>query len=353
MLRRAKMFLGVGLLTACASGLSGGFGSGLHAYDGSALGARILEPGHGIVRFALTEPAYVAIFEVVPGSGSTLIFPANHADSRRMFRAGVHSGLVSPFIDGRHAYTNLAYTNLAYTNLSFRRSNEPTYLFLIASDSPLAIAPYIGSVSTLRSAMGYSTFTSINSSAAFSAIQSLVIRNPETTEWTTDVYTIWPIQHGGLAYRRAITCTDGRTIIVSGNYIPVNCLRDTKKTKPPRDTTKQVVEKGKKGGPTGFAPRGDKPSRGAPNVESGVVRQPKPTARPEGSVARQPERMPKAETRVTREVHRAPKTESTVARQVDQTPRAAPAAVQRSTKAAPAPANSARAAESPRGNKVK
>src|SRR5215217_7909749 len=72
---------------ACAQAATTG---GL-APDRTVLEARLFPPDRGAMRFALAESSYVAVFELAPGRGVRLVYPADDASPERPLEPGWHA----------------------------------------------------------------------------------------------------------------------------------------------------------------------------------------------------------------------------------------------------------------------
>jgi hypothetical protein len=156
----------------------------------------------------LSEPAYISVFELSPGRGATLIYPArfqgqtlHHTGTNSL--AGFHARL------GRDAYVGVA-----------PMFPQPTYYLLIASREPLQIDHLMSSPYALRREMGLARFAGFQASSLMDDIVDIVV--PGTVSdagWAYDVHVVWPQR---VSERRArsldrlvpMTCGDGRVIHV-------------------------------------------------------------------------------------------------------------------------------------------
>ncbi|HEU4564993.1 MAG TPA: hypothetical protein VFS05_10110 [Gemmatimonadaceae bacterium] len=182
------------------------------------LSARLEAPMDGVLRFSTSRPAYVAIFEIVPGSGASLLYPAN-LDEPRMLSEGFHQQPVLGVVPGRWFY---------YRNAG--SSWDARYLFLVASERPLKLSRLQQQPATLRSALGYSTFTSVGVTRTMDALSRLVVRDYEADDWVTDFYTIVPPppppQRMAFA-STLIRCTDGTVRAYPTELLATQALRRT------------------------------------------------------------------------------------------------------------------------------
>src|ERR671933_1759595 len=83
----------IAAISACASGNTTVVYRPAPVVD--PLRASIVSPFTGEAAFTLSRPAYVAVFDVVPGVGAMLIFPASPFQDRPLV-AGYHRHVVGP-----------------------------------------------------------------------------------------------------------------------------------------------------------------------------------------------------------------------------------------------------------------
>ncbi len=169
-----------------------------------------LHHGTGGLGIDLSSPAYVAVFEIVPGRGAGLFYPA-YSDEASRFSSGFSHVLVA----GPRHYDWYFRRNPA----SFAVSGPRHYL-LVASRSPLRLDGLLDRPSALRSMMGYSRFSRMNADETMDDILSLVVPNVGDDDWTSDVLTVWPER----PYRSSdayvdqvyvtVVCRDGRRVVV-------------------------------------------------------------------------------------------------------------------------------------------
>lgn len=194
------------------------------------LQARIAPADHSSrqIRFHLSRPAYVAVFEVVPGAGVSLLYPSYRGADRRL-----HAGWHSP----SSRFARSAWRHRSWTE------NRPRYLYLIASDRPLMVERFARSPSALRHELGPYAFASHDPRRTMSMLDDLVLGPRADQEWTRDVYVQWPEQRmrdERVAYR----CSTGQVIRVPATAtrtdvqrICARYERTVREDHPRRDTT--------------------------------------------------------------------------------------------------------------------
>jgi hypothetical protein len=199
------------------------------AYDSDyplgPLEARILN-ADGRINIWTSRPAYVAVFEIVPGQGVGLLYPAYSEE-----RSYVHGGMQSLWITGSRSY-------YSYFLASQGASRDmPRYLYLIASETPLRLSRFVRSPGALRNSLGFNRFAAFNPYSVMEDLDALVVPTAANTQWTSDVFAIWPEQRyeGGLAdfdWIR-VRCQDGRIIEGPSYYVFSACARPDQRQAPP------------------------------------------------------------------------------------------------------------------------
>ena len=125
------------------------------------LEARVFPPYYGQVAVQLSKPAYVALFEVIPGRGVSLLYPQAGSGFQQSLESWVpmryapqrwlYTG-ASPFgIDGYalDAHDRSAYSDGAY-GVGAGAYSPPRYLFLLVSEHPLAVDQFQGDPTSVR-----------------------------------------------------------------------------------------------------------------------------------------------------------------------------------------------------------
>lgn len=146
------------------------------------LRASIVGPRVEGLSFHVNRPSYVALFEIVPGGGTSLVYP------------GPGMGRMNGFVfSGAHDVTRLRRYNAdQYLPVANRAFGGPRFFFLIASERPLDLGQFGGYGMGLRSSMGMH-FASANAYRAMESVASMVL--PSTADdgsWTSDMYVHWP-----------------------------------------------------------------------------------------------------------------------------------------------------------------
>ena len=212
MIRRLSALLIPLALAGCATAARESADEGLRA--------RMYHSSYG-VRVALSEPAHIAIFEVVPGERVSLFYPAVESDP-----AHIAAGRTTLHPAGRRAR--------AYPALFYGR--QAPLLYMIASRHPLDDA-LIRDMQEGLGTMASDMFRSNNAAQTMEFLASLVVPvNLPETEWTTDVLQLYPGGQlagtpGGAAANRGI-CRSG---LSDGDYICQNPAQQRgQRQSPPR-----------------------------------------------------------------------------------------------------------------------
>src|SRR5438552_1865203 len=194
---RLKLIASVPLLVLVACGTPSKTRVG--AAPEAPLQAALLPPTHGL-GFWVNQSAYVAVFDITPGSGIGLLYPNFGRDLERPVSAGPRWAAVSPAYRANQAF--------------FERPGAGSgmrYLFLIASRAPLNIDNTVGYADYLRTKMGPVAFTGGAFASMKTLISEVVPEQPEG-DWTTAMYIVPGTvggRRGGAIYQ-LVRCEDGR-----------------------------------------------------------------------------------------------------------------------------------------------
>lgn len=206
-------------------GYSGG-GGGAGGYDyeyASPLNARILTvDGH--LRIWTSRPAYVAVFEIVPGQGVGLLYPAYRSEQNYV------SGTTSLWISRSRTYYSY------FQSASYGEGRDvPRYLYMVASERPLRLTRYVSSPMALRGSLGMSRFMALNPYSTMDELDRLVVPDLEGGSWASDVYVVWPQPRYRDDLRDfdwiRVQCPDGQ-IIEGPTYYVLGACR-TQRDNPP------------------------------------------------------------------------------------------------------------------------
>lgn len=150
--------------------------------------------GHRELSIRLSAPAYVAVFEIVPGRGTSLLYP--QLGQPAYLAAGSHSPMVSGYVavprsSARRASYGSEY-DFGYGGRTSTAWTQPRQIFLVASVEPLrldALGASHGGRSVLLSHIAYASFSS---QAIMGSLLDVVLPRQGRGEWVTDVHTVWP-----------------------------------------------------------------------------------------------------------------------------------------------------------------
>lgn len=228
----ATVLVAGALFAGCASSFDPAlYGSGGH------LQARIYQPTAGSVQFAVSQPAYVAVFAIVSGRGAALLHPTTQSEASRRVSPGTHSYVGSTFTQSRLMYAS---GRSSYYGSSM---DGPTTLILIASEAPLHVSrmlrnPMLGNDLMLTS------FYSHASDRAVLRLAELIIPDPAGTEWTYDTYTVWPNEADRRIAAYRVRCADGQVVVVARGAYPVGCTQRVEQP-PEADTSAAPSDTGR------------------------------------------------------------------------------------------------------------
>ncbi len=179
-------------------------------------------PLGGQISFNLSRPAYVAIFEVVPGRGVGLMYPSVAIQDRKL-TAGFHQPFFG-FSDFRWGYLPaLPVSNVA---------EGPRILYLVASERPLDLDHIIQHPTALRSELGIARFASYQPFSTIDDLDAMLLGGLPPTQYATDYYVIWPepVYQSPRVVYATLTCASGRTVTVAWQYVAVACPEDRVRT---------------------------------------------------------------------------------------------------------------------------
>jgi hypothetical protein len=157
--------------------------AGASTDNDTELRADLFEPEAGSLRFSLTRPAYVAIFEVEPFRGVRMLSPAT--TSGGWHHAGLTVERVAPALLGAETYYRDAGT-------SSGNRITPHYFFLVASVNPLQTERYVRAPAALFDAMGAEVYAGRDPHVAMQSIVSDVLQLPDDDSWVSDSYQAGP-----------------------------------------------------------------------------------------------------------------------------------------------------------------
>lgn len=163
----------------------------------------------------VNREAYVAMFEIVPGRGVTMVYPHGRA---AVFAADMH-------------YADLAmqFGRAFYLSDPFGFANfQPRYYYAIASVAPLNLARLQSSLGATRRILGR-MYASYRPYDVIDRLTELVVPMQTDEDWATDLFVDWPVPpapRSVVAYR-LVRCANGRVIEVPANYPYYGCPGDT------------------------------------------------------------------------------------------------------------------------------
>lgn len=193
-------------------------------YDPEPLVAR-LSPIGGL-SFWVNRPAHVAIFEIAPGAGTSLLFPASS------YEAGLIDGIYRPLNSGVRGLGRWYYASDPLGTTRY----QPRILFMIASTEPLNISPVHQAPGMVREMLGFQQFASMNAYQTMDRLIQSVVPPQYEEDWATDIYVIWPeapLPHIRQANVTYIRCSNGRIVAVPVWYGSLRCPGDNASVRPP------------------------------------------------------------------------------------------------------------------------
>lgn len=149
------------------------------------------------IAFSLEQPAYVAIFEIVPNGNVSLVYPWNE---RQL--APLPAGLHRPYTGMMRARWAQSFPRL-HLGAPYDRPVGPNTYFMIASAQPLAIQQFVRSPDRIRRDMGGSFFAARSESVVIHQLIDLALPIHVAGEaWVSDVAHDWSPVHDYLFAQR-------------------------------------------------------------------------------------------------------------------------------------------------------
>ncbi len=191
--------------------------------DDLPLAARITPRGGSDLSVDLNRPAYVAVFEILPGQGVGLLYP-RYGSEDAYFPTGLSS------LDLRNTTRDYNWYSSSLTG-SYSRG-DPRFYFLVASRRPLRISRFQrGGGNALRSVLGLSAYGAVNYQSVMNDLVGAIVPDQPNEDWTTDVYSVWPSRGNDYYYTEypqhyvQVYCGDGTYDVVPVELTRFACGR--------------------------------------------------------------------------------------------------------------------------------
>ena len=191
--------------------------------------------------------AYVAMFEIIPGRGATMVYPHRAASE---FASDAHYAdlAVQP---GRMFY---------HTDPFGLASFQPRYYYAIASAAPLNLGRLQTSLGATRRVLGR-MYASYRPYDVIDRLTEIIVPMQSDEDWATDLFVDWPTPTPIFTAFRLVRCANGRVIQVPSTYPYHGCPGDAAlavaavasqakpgpRAKPPKEVVKAPRVPGKDG----------------------------------------------------------------------------------------------------------
>jgi hypothetical protein len=164
----------------------------------------------------VNRDAHVALFEIVPGRGVSMVYPVSQAD---MTPSDAHYANLS-VQRGRSFYYSDPFGHSAY---------QPRYYYLVASVAPLNLTRLRSSLGAPRKVLG-AMFASYRPYDVIDRLTELTVPMQPDEDWTTDILVDWPMpappMFASSSSTRTIVCANGRLTVVPRDYPYYGCPGD-------------------------------------------------------------------------------------------------------------------------------
>lgn len=180
----------------------------MRAWIGFPIGSSRVHP------IFVNREAHVAMFEIIPGRGVTMVYPRTRAD---VFASDAH-------------YANLAVQPgrmFYYSDPFGHASVQPRYYYVIASAAPLNLSRLLASLGQTRRVLGR-MYASYRPYDVIDRLTEQLVPMQADEDWATDLFIDWPMpaMPRSLVADRLILCANGRVIRVARNYPYYGCPGD-------------------------------------------------------------------------------------------------------------------------------
>ncbi|MDB4886934.1 MAG: hypothetical protein JWN79_2372 [Gemmatimonadetes bacterium] len=176
------------------------------------VGVTIARADEGRLLVSTNQPAYVAVFELVPNRGVALVYPVTRAQRQATLSGSSWLSLLRrPMRDERYARDDRFDRDGRYDRDG--RASSVRYLYAVASDRPLRLPDAAFEEEYLREVLGARDYRATDPYRTIEALSRRFVAPGMEDEWGEDLYTID-------AARPAITriakvyCPDGSVLYV-------------------------------------------------------------------------------------------------------------------------------------------
>lgn len=180
----------------------------LRAWIGYPIGSSRVHP------IFTNREAHVAMFEIIPGRGVTMVYP-RHRGNQIASDAHYVDLTLQP---GRAFYHTDPFGHAAY---------QPRYYYAIASVAPLNLRPFQASLGSARRLLGrmYSSYRPFD---VIDRLTEIIVPMQSDEDWTTDLFVDWPMPPMSIfASTRLVRCANGRVFQVPVDYPYHGCPGDS------------------------------------------------------------------------------------------------------------------------------
>jgi hypothetical protein len=186
--------------------------------------------------------AHVALFEIVPGRGVTMVYPFHQGDA---IASDAHYADLS-LQPGRMFYLSDPFGHASY---------QPRYYYAVASVAPLNLTRLRSSLGAMRRVLGPQMFASYRPYDVIDRLTSVVVPMQADEDWATDLFVDWPAPPVSLASTRIVHCANGRVFAVPRSYPYFACPGDAVRAvtvasapEPPKEGTVEAPKAPRSGG---------------------------------------------------------------------------------------------------------
>ena len=149
--------------------------------------------GGDFVSLRLSKPAYVAVFQIIPGGGTQLLYP-RYGQSRQLAAGNQFAHILGRGTGSAYRAASLTSRHMSRYGygLGVPHWTQPIHFFLVASEEPLNLDAVQSSADGGFGLLSTFRFSSFSSNAVMEALLSHILPASMDANWVTDVYTYFP-----------------------------------------------------------------------------------------------------------------------------------------------------------------
>src|SRR5688500_3212763 len=184
------------------------------------VGITIVRADQSRLLVSTNQPAYVAVFEIIPGQGVTLVYPTS-ARPRQV----EHSGTSSLPVVWQSQRADASKGRYASNSSNRRNPNgyghrpRARYVYAIASDRPLRLTDGAFDDESLRNALGARVYRAVDPYETIDALAQHFVPRQMDEDWGEDLLTIELARSGAPVRVAKVYCPGGSVVYVRDDLV--------------------------------------------------------------------------------------------------------------------------------------